>query len=149
MVTQAALGQSWKLGQRLSQWVFMGTPLFGGTAVRHWAGLCESWPSGCKPTSAPCKVIIAGPASPDAGCLPHCRQLSFLAQKWDLVALSSGPLQGGLWVCVCVELANVSSVHLSSAFLLTQRALEPTLPHSSLVLLWKYRFFMVKPVVFY
>lgn len=102
MVTQAALGQSWKLGQRLSQWVFMGPPLFGGTAVRHWAGLCESWPSGCKPTSAPCKVIIAGPASPDAGCLPHCRQLSFLAQKWDLVALSSGPLQGGLCVCVCV-----------------------------------------------
>ena len=81
----------------------------------------------CKPTSAPCKVIIAGPASPDAGCLPHCRQLSFLAQKWDLVALSSGPLQGGLCVCMC-ELANVSSVHLSSAFLLTRRALETPLP---------------------
>lgn len=37
-------------------------------------------------------------------------------------------------VCVCIcELANLSSVHLSSAFLLRQRASETTPPHSSLV----------------
>lgn len=85
-------------GQCLSQWVFTGPPLSGGTAVRHGAGLCKSWLCGCKPASAPCKVSWALPVLTQAAC-HTAGSLPFWLRKgiWLLCPLGSCRL-----ACVCV-----------------------------------------------